>query len=84
MQALRREDHRADVLGEITLNPEDQNQKYPPSRTIANGGKAQRCAMQEERLKGIFDGAKLLEASPIGKAIAKGFPLINAGRNHFS
>lgn len=45
------------------------------SRSLKNGPSAQREAIQEARARGIFDAKAHLLHSPMGKAIANGFPL---------
>lgn len=45
------------------------------SQSIARGADVQREAIRREREAGEFDAQKHVSQSPIGRAVAKGFPL---------
>lgn len=56
-------------------DPKDNAKELPVH--IAEMPERQREAMQEARSKGEFNGKDHLAKSPIGRAVARGFPLIS-------
>ena len=57
------------------MKPVKKQRVSKASRSIAKGAKAQRDAILQERLENKFDSSAHISHSPMGQAVASGFPL---------